>query len=164
MISGSTVFRRMDSNDMAAMMNVERAAFALPWSARMMRDSADAAHTQVWGLFTDDTLVAFMVFAMILDEAELLSMAVHPDYQRQGYGAALLEAVIARLQRKRVEKLHLEVRASNEAALHLYNKYGFERVGLRKAYYPTTVEGQREDAVLMSLVLNETPTAQSCVS
>jgi ribosomal-protein-alanine N-acetyltransferase len=153
MSSGSIVFRRIDSSLINDILAIERKAFDIPWSSSMMRDSLEAAHTKVGGLFKDGKLVAFVVYAIILDEAELLSMAVAPDYQRQGLGAILLENVISHAKRKKVEKLHLELRQSNLSALKLYQKYGFEQVGERKAYYPSLQAGAREDAILMTLQL-----------
>lgn len=153
MSSGSIVFRRIDSSSISDIIAIERQAFDIPWSNSMMRDSLEAAHTKVGGLFKNGKLVAFVVYAIILDEAELLSMAVSPDHQHQGLGAMLLESVITHAKRKRVEKLHLELRQSNMPALKLYSKYGFEQVGERKAYYPGSQPGEREDAVLMTLQL-----------
>jgi len=153
MSSGSIIFRRIDSSLISDILAIERKAFEIPWSSSMMRDSLEAAHTQVGGLFKDGKLIAFVVYAIILDEAELLSMAVEPDCQRQGLGAMLLENVMGHAKRKRVGKLHLELRQSNLPALKLYQKYDFEQVGERKAYYPGIKMGEREDAVLMTLQL-----------
>jgi len=135
-------------------MRLKRSAFSMPWSASMMRDSLCAAHTRVWGLIdAQEQLIAFVVFSVALDEAELLTMAVDPQCQRQGFGEKLLECVTKLLQLQRIKQLHLEVRASNQAARKLYEKTGFAAAGVRKNYYPLKADAQREDAILMTRAL-----------
>jgi [ribosomal protein S18]-alanine N-acetyltransferase len=76
-------------------------------------------------------------FAMVrsaADEAELLLLAVDPRARRRGVGSTLLAATIAQSAARNVRRLHLEVRAGNDA-VHLYQKLGFQKVGVRRAYY-----------------------------
>jgi len=153
MTSGPVSFRRIDISQLVEILALERRAFEQPWSASMMRDSISAAHNQVWGLVKDNQLVAFALLSMVIDEAELLSMAVDPECQRQGLGAQLLEGLMGRAKKAKVDKLHLEVRKSNVAAIKLYEKYSFQRVGERAEYYPGLDGAEREDAILMTLFL-----------
>ncbi|NVN57259.1 GNAT family N-acetyltransferase [bacterium Scap17] len=101
-------------------------------------------------------LIGFVVLARGPFEAEIEAITVHAAQRGQGVGARLLAAAIARArdwQRDSgLERLLLEVRASNAAAAALYAKAGFTRDGVRKGYYPLA-EGGREDAWLMSLPL-----------
>lgn len=76
----------------------------------------------------------FALVRAILDEAELLLIAVHPDYRRLGAGAALLRAAIDECRTRGVRRLHLEVRANNPA-IALYSAHGFTRAGVRRGYY-----------------------------
>ena len=120
-----------------------------------MRDSLLAAHTQVWGIMLDgsEKLAAFGVLSVVIDEAEILTLAVEPSLYRQGYGEKLLSHLIHIAKSKKAETLYLEVRASNTAAIELYKKAGFEESGRRKNYYETDDPKVKEDAVLMSLKL-----------
>jgi [ribosomal protein S18]-alanine N-acetyltransferase len=91
--------------------------------------------------------VAFAVASLVLAQAELESIVVAGDYQRQGLGRQLFEAVTGLLRSAGAKKLALEVRASNHAALAFYLSLGFTRAGLRPRYYVDPIE----DAVLMEL-------------
>ena len=90
-----------------------------------------------------------------VDEVHLLNITVAPDYQRQGWAQMLLDALTlwARGQGG-AQWLWLEVRTGNVRAIEVYEAHGYRRVGLRKNYYPA-VQGQREDAVVMSLRLGQ---------
>lgn len=90
-------------------------------------------------------LVGLGCYWAILEEAHLTILAIAPDYQGQGLGQALLWALLASAQRRGLERATLEVRASNQAALSLYQKYGFTEAGRRRRYYPDT----QEDALIL---------------
>ncbi|MEM8637974.1 MAG: ribosomal protein S18-alanine N-acetyltransferase [Cyanobacteria bacterium P01_G01_bin.54] len=80
----------------------------------------------------------------IVDEAHITLLLVHPDYQRQGLGQLLLWALLVKAKQQQMARATLEVRAGNEAAIALYQKFGFAEVGRRRGYYQTT----REDALI----------------
>lgn len=82
----------------------------------------------------DGAAAGFALMRAILDEAELLLIAVHPVHRRRGVGAALIRAVIADCRERGVRRLHLEVRANNPA-IGLYRAHGFAREGVRRSYY-----------------------------
>lgn len=98
----------------------------------------------------EDTWAAFYLFRQIVDEAEIILLGVNPAFQRQGYASQLLESGFEIMQKAGTVKLSLEVREDNYAAMHFYEIYGFEKVGLRRAYYHLS-DGQRKDAILYSL-------------
>lgn len=81
----------------------------------------------------------------VLEEAHIIILAIHPDYCRQGLGQAMLYALLYRAWQRQLEWATLEVRSSNEPALSLYRKFGFEFVGRRKRYYQET----GEDALIL---------------
>jgi [ribosomal protein S18]-alanine N-acetyltransferase len=99
----------------------------------------------------DDQAVGFALTRRVLDEAELLLIAVAPEARRRGVGAALLRAVIAESRGRGVVKLHLEVRAGNPA-IALYAAAGFAKVGERRAYYRGR-DGRAHDAHSYALAL-----------
>ena len=88
----------------------------------------------------------------VLDESELLEIAVQPAMQGRGYGKALLAQAIALARRNGAVRMFLEVRESNARARKMYTSFGFEETGRRKNYYPT--EDGREDAILMTAQLS----------
>jgi len=93
------------------------------------------------------------VYSKVLDEAEILNIAVHPAYQGRGMARNLVLQVIQQLKNEAVERCLLEVRASNTTARGLYDSLGFKPDGVRKNYY--RAGDGREDAVLMSKSLLE---------
>lgn len=90
----------------------------------------------------------FAMARAMLDEAELLLLATSPDARGRGVGGALLRTVIAEARNRRATKLHLEVRAGNDA-LTLYRREGFAKVGERRGYYRGTT-GQSFDALTLA--------------
>ena len=95
---------------------------------------------------------AFALFSKVLDEAELLTIAVDPDHQRQGAGRRLLAAAEAALAAEGVMRSLLEVAADNDGAIALYLQAGYNIVGQRKTYYDRGVAG-RVDAIMMAKML-----------
>jgi [ribosomal protein S18]-alanine N-acetyltransferase len=92
-------------------------------------------------------LIGIACLWAILEEAHITVMAIDPHYQRQGLGQVLLYALLASAHQRRLEWATLEVRASNERAIALYQKFGFQEVGKRHNYYQ---DGrQSEDALIL---------------
>jgi [ribosomal protein S18]-alanine N-acetyltransferase len=90
-------------------------------------------------------IIGFGCFWAILDEAHITLLGIHPHYQQQGLGQLLLCALLDRARSIDMARATLEVRASNQVAIHLYEKYGFQTVGRRKKYYQDT----GEDGIIM---------------
>jgi len=135
-----------------ALCAVEAQAYSHPWTRANFIDSMAAGY-RCQLLLGGDTLIGYFVAMKGVDEVHLLNFAVAPAFQRQGWAPVLFEALAGWSRGQGVQWLWLEVRKSNERALAVYERQGFRRVGLRKSYYPAH-GGQREDAVVMSLLLN----------
>jgi len=103
-------------------------------------------------LLRDDTglVVGFLLAWSVADELHLLELASHPEQRRKGFGRALLAALIEHAQHSRKRLLLLEVRRSNQAAISLYERVGFQKAGVRRGYYSDT----GEDAVEMRITFD----------
>lgn len=127
-----------------AMFRIEQQVSPFPWTRRELADSL-AAHSG-FVLRRQRKVMGFVFFSRVLDEADLLNIAIHPSFQGEGHGARLLGHCFERLKGS-VAKMFLEVRASNVAAISLYLSNGFVETGVRRAYY--WAEHGREDALVM---------------
>ncbi|HUB52509.1 MAG TPA: ribosomal protein S18-alanine N-acetyltransferase [Terracidiphilus sp.] len=120
------------------------------YNAIIRPGSAGEHVTLVAQMPTTKEVCGFAIASLILPEAELESIAITPGVQRQGIGRKLLSELLRRLQQAGVETVFLEVRASNSAAIGLYNSFGFNETGRRPRYYSDPIE----DGVLMSCELD----------
>lgn len=142
--------REVSQDDAPALLSIEKSVSPFPWSARQFADSMK--NHQGYVLLCQRRVIGYLFFQQVLDQAELLNIAVKPSFQGEGLGATLLEFCVDKLHAS-VRCLHLEVRASNFAAIALYISRGFRQVGERRDYYHD--EHGREDALLMSCDLGE---------
>lgn len=143
--------RALSPDDVDALFAIEQKATAYPWSRRQFADGM-AGGEFGWGVDVDIRLAGFAIFNQVLDEATLLDIAVHPDFQRRGLARQLLQFAMQQLARNDATRCLLEVRVSNTSAIALYKNAGFTEDGIRRNYYPTT--SGREDALLMSCPLS----------
>jgi [ribosomal protein S18]-alanine N-acetyltransferase len=129
----------------------EARAYEHPWTRGNFADSVRSGY-QAQVLMAGVTLLGYFVAMRGVDEVHLLNITVVPEYQGQGWGRSMLDAVAIWSRGQGAQWLWLEVRAGNKRAQRIYQRHGFRRVGERKGYYPAA-RGQREDAVVMSLKL-----------
>jgi len=143
-------------SDLDAIMRVEQAAHSHPWAASIMQRYLEKPDT-CWVWEEQGVIQAHSVVSAVAGEAELLTIAVHPEMQGKGLGRKMLGQVIEQAQRHQAEQIFLEVRESNSAAIALYENSGFCELGRRNNYYPLFDENGkscgREDALLYGLPL-----------
>ncbi len=137
----------MRSSDVDLVVQNEIAAYEHPWTKRIFVDCLRAGY-QCWVLANKQQIVAHGVMSVAIGECHLLTLCVHPEFQRFGYGRKLFSLLMDRAHNLEARQCFLEVRASNEAAISLYQSMGFTQIGERKNYYPGN-DG-REDALIMS--------------
>lgn len=119
----------------AQIAQLEKQCFSMPWSQDAMLFELTNP-ISIWLVALDGERVAGYVGAQYgYGEADMMNLAVSPEYRRRGNGKHLVEALIAELEKIDVGSITLEVRQSNEAAIALYNSMGFTQVGLRPNYY-----------------------------
>ena len=132
-------------------LRIEKTAYAHPWTRGNFADSLKSGY-QLMALMGGDTLIGYFVAMEGVDEVHLLNITVAPEFQGQGFGVLMLDALSVWARSRQALWLWLEVRVSNARAMQVYERYGYRRVGERKHYYPAA-RGQREHAVVMSLKL-----------
>jgi ribosomal-protein-alanine N-acetyltransferase len=142
--------RSMAEADLPAVMAIETGIYPFPWTQGNFRDSLAAGYS-CWITVRDGELIGYAVLMQALDEAHLLNLSIAASCQRQGYGSLLLQRLCDNARAQGARLMVLEVRPSNAAGLRLYERHTFQRVGLRRDYYPA-LDG-REDALVLSLPL-----------
>lgn len=143
----------MRIEDLAAVHQIDCLSFSLPWPANAFRyELLENPNSRLWvaEIERDDgtgVVVGAIVVWLVVDEAHIATLAVHPDYRRHGIATQLLRTALRECARLGMRTATLEVRASNLAAQALYHKFGFEVVGRRRGYY----QDNQEDALIMTL-------------
>ncbi|RAH30022.1 ribosomal protein S18-alanine N-acetyltransferase [Pantoea agglomerans] len=143
-----TAISLLTPDDLAQAFAIECRSHAFPWSEKTFASNQGERFINL-RLDVDGQMAAFAITQVVLDEASLFNIAVDPAFQRRGLGRQLLQHLIDELIKRDVLTLWLEVRASNLAAIALYEQLGFNQVSRRPNYYPTA--SGREDAILMAL-------------
>ena len=136
----------MDRSHLSQIAALERECFSAPWTEAMLEE--ELYNPQASFIVAEDGEGGILGYAglhAVLDEGYIDNIAVEPDARRHGVASALLD-VFCRFGAAKLAFLTLEVRASNAPAIALYEKYGFQRAGLRPKYY----DKPREDAVIMT--------------
>ena len=136
----------MDRGHIPQIAALERECFSMPWSERLLEDAL--FDPQASFLVADDgegNVLGYAGLHAILDEGYIDNIAVEPAARRHGVASALLD-VFCRYGAANLAFLSLEVRASNQAAISLYEKFGFREVGRRRGYY----QNPKEDALILT--------------
>ena len=139
------IIEKMNASHVPQIAELEKVCFADPWSVTSIETEL-TSRLSLWFVAVEgDTVVGYVGSQTVIDESDVMNIAVHPDYRRQGIGEALLETLADALREKGSRGLTLEARVSNTPAVSLYKKAGFLQVGLRKNYY----RNPKEDAFIL---------------
>ena len=146
-------------DDIQELASIHARCFARAWKASEFTSLLQDRLVQCYSLRRSnyrvtDHMVGFVLVRSILDEAEILTIAVDPDFQKSGVGRALMDETMRRLYADRVAKLFLEVDANNLPALSLYRKLGFEAVGERKGYYTSGKDDAAHALIMQKSLAN----------
>lgn len=139
--------RPIREDDLPRLARLEAEVEATPWTIGNFKDALSSGYPGAAAVDEADEPTAWAVFMQTLDEAELLICGTAPEHQRRGLMTKLLASALLDMKRMGGRVMHLEVRASNEPAIALYEKLGFRVTGRRPNYY--YYSGRHEDAVLM---------------
>jgi [ribosomal protein S18]-alanine N-acetyltransferase len=165
-MSSSLSIQPISSAVLPAVLELDNLCFGKLWTLEAYQRELDSPNSELLGLFLENTpdkkdtrettsdsrlptpdfpILAMGCFWAILDEAHITLLAVHPDYQGQGLGQAMLWGLMQAARDRALERATLEVRASNQPAISLYSKFGFQLAGRRRRYYKDT----NEDALIL---------------
>lgn len=150
-LSPRVAIRAMARRDLEAVNGIEQASYPFPWNDGIFRDCLRVGYDcQV--LVADDSVAGYGIVSRAMDEAHLLNLCIDPQRRRSGLAQLLLEHLVREARIGRVDRMFLEVRPSNKAAVRLYKGSGFRIIGRRPGYYPA--QAGREDAMVMVLHLD----------
>lgn len=135
----------MKENHVAAVAELEKLCFSAPWSESAVRSELTNPLSLWLVALENEYVIGYIGSQTVLDEADMMNVAVSPDSRQKGVGQELVTSLVERLKANAVRCLTLEVRASNEPAKSLYQKLGFQQVGRRPNYY----RNPREDALIL---------------
>ena len=143
------IIRPMGEDDLDQVQAIDQISFSLPWPKRAFRyELLENPKSMLWVAEMNHKVVGAIVVWIILVEAHIATLAVLPEFRRQGYAQKLVLKALTSAKENGAQHTTLEVRASNIVAQNLYRGFGFEIVGRRPQYY----QDNREDALIMTLV------------
>ena len=135
----------MTADHVRAVAALEKLCFSAPWSENSVASELDNPLSLWLVALNGDTVVGYVGSQAVLDEADMMNLAVLPGFRRLGIAQRLVTALCDRLADNGIRSLTLEVRASNDPAMALYAKLGFTEVGRRPNYY----SNPKEDALIL---------------
>ena len=155
-------FMPMQAADLDEVLKIESVSHIHPWTKGNFSDSLAAGHwaycirpqvdQMVKGSYLDPAVLwAYCILFPAVDELHLLNITVSPHLRKLGLGQRMMSAIEGVAAQQKMPRIILEVRPTNLAAVSLYQKLGYEQIGVRKNYYPANPEtGSREDALVMT--------------
>lgn len=148
----SISIRPMKREDCKGAYEIEMLSFPdTSWTLEDFYDSLTVESQYYFVAEKEGKIAGFAALYIMADCGDLVNIAVHPAFRRQGISCMLMEMLLETARDLALENITLEVRESNEAAIHLYLKYGFEKISTRKGYYRNPVE----DADIMQKNMGE---------
>jgi len=136
---------KMTSAHVSQVAELETLCFSDPWSERSVASELENKLSYWLVAVEDDRVAGYVGSQTVMGETDMMNIAVHPDFRRRGIGESLVNALVEGLKTMDSHCLTLEVRASNTPAIALYEKMGFQQIGLRKNYY----RNPKEDALIL---------------
>ena len=155
-------FLPMQAADLEEVLRIESVSHIHPWTKGNFSDSLTAGHwaycirphldQAIKGSYLDpEILWAYCILFPAVDELHLLNITVSPHLRKLGLGIRIMIAIEGVAAQQNMPRIILEVRPTNDAALALYQKLGYEQIGVRKNYYPVSPQtSSREDALVMA--------------
>lgn len=151
-MSETVSYRKMTVEDVDAVYDIEKLSFTLPWTKDAFYNEMNInEHAYYVIAETEEGIVGYCGMWLVLDEAHVTNIAIHPDQRGKKLGGGLMEAAIETAKAQGAVLMTLEARVSNTVAQNLYRKLGFKNGGIRKRYYTDNYE----DAIVMWVKFDE---------
>ena len=144
-MDGNYIIENLNLTHIEEIYDIEKRCFSDAWSRQSFIDEIDNENSVFIVVKKEDKIVAYSGFWYIVDDAQIMNVAVDIAYKGMKISHILMKEMIQRARDKNMATMSLEVRVSNELAINLYKGYGFEIVGVRKQYY----QDNKEDAYIM---------------
>ena len=145
------LIRSMTINDLEEVVKIEKDLYKTPWNEKQYRyELEENEFSYVFILEHDNVIVGYYGFWVMFEECDITKVSITKEFQGMKLSNILMEDCFGRVKALGCNKINLEVRTTNERAINLYKKHGFEDVIIRKNYY-----GKNEDALILSKVLEE---------
>lgn len=141
------VISRMDEEDIPEVLAIENASFTMPWSAQLFLGEVRNPLSRPMVARQSAGVAGYICANQVMDEGQILDLAVHPSCRRRGIGRILLAETLSHLEQQACRTVFLEVRASHAGVIGFYEEAGFRVIHSRKCYYVSPVE----DAAIMEL-------------
>lgn len=145
------VVRAMEENDISYAVKIENECFSIPWSENSFRESLSKPYAFFLVVCVDSKIAGYAGMYKIADEGDITNIAILNEYRHRGLASRLLEEMFFISRVEGIGVINLEVRKSNYTAIKLYEKYGFENLGIRKNFY----EKPTEDAFIMKKIIEK---------
>ncbi len=136
----------MDKTNISGAAEIERRCFSEPWSERAIEEALESETAHFFAALCGGKTVGYIGAYCAADECYVNNLGVLPEYRNRGIGSKLVEQAVKTAKELGMSFISLEVRPSNKSAVGLYEKYGFERVGLRRGFYSSP----KEDGLIMT--------------
>jgi [ribosomal protein S18]-alanine N-acetyltransferase len=143
--AGNLEARSMRREDLDEVLSIEQSSFATPWTRNMFLKEISNPNAIPVVFLLDGSIVGYVCFWLVMDEAHLMNISIHPQERGQGLGTEALAYLDNACRKHRLSKIVLEVGRRNARARRLYKKSGFQTVGFRKGYYSDV----NDDALIM---------------
>ena len=140
---------KLQKNDAPCVAKIERECFSVPFSES---DILSYLENPIWRFLAakiSEAVVGYISYTVILDECQIVNVAIVPTLRKMGIGSKIIEAFLEEIKNEGVKSAFLEVRESNLPAINLYKKFGFLEIGISKNHYSKPTE----NAILMKIVL-----------
>lgn len=140
---------RMGPEHVREVLAIERYSFSTPWSEPSFYIELHSPAARLYAALDEGAVAGYICTRQVLDEGHIQNLAVHPDMRGRGIAKAIVGKAVEEFGANGCKHIYLEVRASNLAAIRLYEGFGFKPAGTRKGYYIAPLE----DALIMQLEL-----------
>jgi ribosomal-protein-alanine N-acetyltransferase len=139
------IIRKMEEDDIPAVLGIEEISFATPWSEQDFLNELYRKNTLLRTALFEGNIIGYICVTFRAYESHILNLAVHPDFRRRGVATILMDNAVGELKKRGCMFVYLKVRLSNAGAQKFYELLGFQVEGIRKKYYDDPVE----DALMM---------------